>query len=321
MGALNKVMTAEEAVSRFIHDGDDVAIGGFSTNRKPYAIIREVIRQGKKDLVLETSSGGGTDDMLIGCGLVKAINVGYIANAGYSMVCRRFRKATEGGTLPFEDYSIDVQTIAYHGAALGLPYVPIKNMLGSDLEAKWGISEEQRKAIPKLPPKKFVIQDDPFQPGNKLCLVPTPKIDVAIIHVQTASPSGICRIMGTPFQDEDIAIAAKHTIVSCEELVSEEEIRRNPELNTLPGLVVDAVVHAPWGAHPSQVFGYYDYDPQALIQYENVSKTDEDFAAYIRKYVMDAKTDEEYLDLIGKDHLETLKVDPELGFARNLPRK
>src|SRR5699024_4262110 len=141
----------------------------------------------------------------------------------------------EKGTLPVEDYSLDVQTIAYHAAALGLSYVAVKNMLGSDLEKEWGISEEERKKYPKLPAKKFVIAEDPFHPGSRLCLVPAPQIDVACIHVQKASPSGICRIEGAGFQDEDIAIAARHTIVSCEELVSDEEMRADPNANTLPG--------------------------------------------------------------------------------------
>ena len=315
----SKLMTAEQAISRFVHDGDCIALGGFSTNRRAYGLVREIIRQGKKDLVLESGSSGGDEDMLIGMGLVKAINVSYIANAGYSMVCRRFRSACEKNEILFEDYSIDVQTIAYHGAALGLPYVPIKNMLGSDLEAKWGISEEQRKSCPKLPPVKFIIQDDPFHPGEKLCLVPCPEIDVALIHVQQASPEGICRISGTAFQDEDIAIAAKHTIVSCEELIPDEEMRREPDRNMIPGLCVDAVVHIPWGAHPSQCAGFYDYDPQALKLYDECGKTQEGFMDFMKKYL--PATHEEYLQIVGEEHLNTLKVDPELGFARALQRK
>ena len=164
----NKLMTAADAIARFVHDGDCIAFGGFSTNRRAYGLVREVIRQKKRDLTVESGSAGGDIDMLIGAGCVKVMNISYIANSGFTMVCRRFREAVEQGTLPVEDYSLDVQTIAYHGAALGLPYVPVKNMLGSDLETVWGISKEERKKYPKLPAKKFVVADDPFSPGSKL---------------------------------------------------------------------------------------------------------------------------------------------------------
>ena len=183
----------------------------------------------------------------------------------------------------------------------------------------WGISEEERKKYPKLPAKKFVVADDPFHPGSKLCLVPTPKIDVALVHVQKASPDGTCRIEGARFQDEDIAIAAKHTIVSCEELVSDEEMHADPNANTLPGLCVDAVVHLPWGAHPSQCFGYYDYDPKAMIAYDKVSRTQESFDAWLAESL--GADHEGYLQTVGQEHLDSLKVDPSLGYVPGLKRK
>lgn len=319
MKAASKVMSAEQAVATFLHNGDCLALGGFSTNRRSYGLVREIIRQKKHDLYLESGAAGGDVDMLIGAGCVKAINISYIANSGFTMVCRRFRNAAEQGTLPIEDYSLDVQTIAYHGAALGLPYMPIKNMLGSDLEEKWGISEEVREQHPKLPAKKFIIQEDPFHPGNRLCLIPTPQIDVACIHVQKACPEGICRIDGAPFQDVDIAIAAKHTIVSCEELLTNEEMRMTPNRNTLPGLCVSAVVHMPYGAHPSQCYGCYDYDAQELLKYDKASRTQEDFNAYIAASIF--PTHQMYLDSIGAARLKALQVVPQLGYVRGLQRK
>ncbi|MDO4859702.1 MAG: CoA-transferase [Bacillota bacterium] len=319
----SKVMTAAEAVKKYVHDGDCIAIGGFVTNRRPYVLTREIIRQGQKDLYLEGGPSAGDMDMLIGCGQVSIYIVSYIANSGYSQVCRRFRKAVEKGAnkIMFDDYSLDVQTIAYHGAALGLTYVPVKNMLGSDLVNKWGISEEERKKHPKLPNKKFVIQEDPFNPGSDLCLVPTPQIDVALIHAQYACPDGTFRIEGPGFQDLDIAMAAKHTIVSCEELLTVEQMHRNPELNTCVGLCVDAVVEAPRGAHPTQCFGRYDYDGQFLLEYEEASKTDEGFEAFIKKYVTDCPTHWDYLEKIGIQHLVEARVDKGYGWKRGLKRK
>jgi len=323
---MGKVMTAAEAVGRFLQDGDVLAIGGFVTNRRPYGLVCEAIRQGKRELIVEGGPSGGDIDMLIGAGCVRAIMISYIANSGYSMVCRRFRAAIEeGGDFPgellFEDFSLDVQTIAYHGAALGLPYVPVKNMLASDMTEAWGISEETRRKYPKMPAKKYIIQEDPFEPGSRLCLVPTPRIDVALIHVQVASPEGICRIEGPEFQDADIAIAARHTIVSCEELVSDEEMRRAPERNTLPGLCVDAVVPMPFGAHPSQCFGRYDYDSRVLTAYEEVSRTQKDFDAFLDEYVMRARDHEGWLDKWGRDGLAALRIPEGETFAPGLKRK
>lgn len=320
MIASNKVKTAEEAVAALLRDGDCVAFGGFVTNRKPYALAREIIRQKRRNLYVEGGPAGGDVDMLIGAGCVVAISNSYIANSGYTAVSRRFREGIEKGTLLFEDYSLDVHTIAYHGAALGLPYVPVKFMLGSDMVNKWGISREERKKHPKLPAEKFVIQDDPFKPGSQLCLVPTPEIDVACIHVQVASPDGTCRLIGPPFQDIDIAQAAKHTIVSCEELVCNEEIRRNPELNSLPGLCVDAVVHAPYGAHPSQCFGYYDYDPAYYVEYDIASRTQEEFNKYIEKKVDGCPTNDAYIDKLGASRLTALRVHSDCGYVRGQKR-
>lgn len=314
-------MSAQQAVSRFVKDGDCLALGGFVTNRRAYGLAREIIRQRKRDLYLEGGPGTGDIDMLIGTGCVSVMVNSYMANSGYTMVCRRFREAIEKGELLFEDYSLDVQTIIYHGAALGLRYMPVKNMLGSDLVEKWGISEEQRKKHPKLPDKKFIIQENPFEAGDMLCLVPTPQIDVACIHVQQASEDGTCRIIGPQFQDVDIAMAAKHTIISCEELIPVEEMRAEPEKNTLPGLCVDAVVPMPFGAHPSQCFQKYDYDSQFYWKYDAVSRSQESFDQFIQQYVDSPADHEAYLNLIGRERLDELVIrDARMGYVKGLKR-
>jgi glutaconate CoA-transferase subunit A len=317
----SKLMTAAEAVAAYVNDGDCLAFGGFVTNRRPYALVREIIRQKKHGLYIEGGPSGGDIDMLIGAGCVTAIMISYIANSGYTAVGRRFREAVESGSILFEDFSLDVQTIAYHAAALGLPFVPVKNMLGSDLEYKWGIAKETRAAHPKLAKEKFIIIEDPFNQGNRLCCVPSPVIDVACIHAQTASPDGTCRLLGAPFQDLDIAMAAGHTIVSCEELVGDDVIRLSPEANCLSGLCVDAVVHAPYGAHPSQCFGHYDYDGELYLEYDRASKTREGFAEFIETYVTACPTHETYLDHIGAARLIALRVQPGVGYVLGLKRK
>lgn len=313
-------MTAQQAISTFLNDGDCLALGGFSTNRRAYGLVREIIKQKKKNLYVEGGPSGCDIDMLIGAGCVKAMIISYIANSGYSMVGRRFRDAIENNKILFDDYSLDVQTIAYHAAALGLNYVPVKNMLGSDLAKHWGISEEERKKHPKLPPKKFILQDNPFKKDDPLFLIPTPQIDVACIHVQKASPDGTVRIEGPWFQDMDIAIAAKRTIISCEELLSNEEIRRNPELNTVTGLCIDAVVHMPMGAHPSQCFGYYDYDSKVMWEYEDLSKTKEAFDEFLDRTIYSLDTHNDYLNSFPTTQFLNLAIDKEFGYKVGIKR-
>ncbi len=313
---MSKVLTLKEAIEKFVHDGDHIAFGGFTTNRKPYAAAYEILRQGQKDFIVEAGPAGGDWDMLIGAGRVKAYINCYTANSGFSNVCRCYRRAIENGDMLFEDYSQDAQIMMFHAAALGIPYVPVKVMFGSDLMEKWGISAEQRKQIDKLPNEKYIVQDNPFNPGEKLVLLPTPKLDTAIIHVQKASPDGTCRIEGDEFHDVDIAIAAKRCIITCEELVSNEEIKKDPNLNTIPGFVVDAVVHAPHGAHPSQCYNYYDFDSKFLKDYEQASKTVETFNEFINEWGYEPKTHEEYLNKLGATRLINTKVIPGLGYAK-----
>ena len=268
---MNKVYSMHDAVAKFVEDGDVLAIGGFTTNRKPYATVSEILRQGQKDFVVYAGPGGGEVDMLIGEGRVAAYINCYTANSGYTNVSRRFRAAIEKGQLTYEDYSQDVLMLMLHAASLGLPFLPVRLMQGSGLMKYWGISEEQRKALDKVDDLKCVEIDNPFKPGEKVVAVPTPRLDLAVIHVQKASPDGTCIIEGDEFHDVDVAVAARKVIVTCEELVSDEYIRRDPTLNRIFGECVSAVVHAPYGAWPSQCYNYYDNDSHALKEYDKAS--------------------------------------------------
>ncbi len=311
---MNKVYTLADAVAKFVQNGDHMAIGGFTTSRKPLATVCEIIRQGKTDFIGEGGPAGSDWDMLIGMNRLKAYINCYTANPRFSNVSCRFRAAIQEGRLLFEDYSQDAAMMMFHGAALGLEYVPVKMMLGSGLEKEWGISAEVRKTIEKLPDQKYIIQENPFKPGEKLLLLPVPQLDVALIHVQMASPDGTCRILGDPYHDVDLAFGSKRTIVTCEELVPNDVIRRDPGLNSIPGIVVDAVVHLPYGAHPSQVYDCYDYDKPFYMDYDKAGKTDEAFAAFMKEWVLDLKDHKAYLNKLGAERLIDLKVVPGVGY-------
>lgn len=187
--------------------------------------------------------------------------------------------------------------------------------MGSGLVDEWGISKEVRKTIEKLPNDKFVYIDNPFKPGEKVVALPVPVLDTAIIHVQQASPDGTCRIIGDEFHDVDIAIAAKNVIVTCEELVSNEQIRLDPTKNSIAPFCVDAVVHIPHGSHPTQCYDFYDYDNAFLKMYGEASKTDEGFKAFVDEWVYGVKTPEEYLEKLGANRLINLRNVPGYGYA------
>jgi glutaconate CoA-transferase subunit A len=310
-----------EAISKYVKNGDHIVLGGFTTNRKPYAAVYEILRQGLKDFVGEGGPAGGDWDMLIGENRVKAYTNCYTANSGFTNVSRRFRHKYETGELIMEDYSQDAVMLMLHAASLGLPFLPVKLMQGTDLVDKWGISKEVRKTLEKVPDDKFVYVDNPFKKGEKVVALPVPQIDVSIIHVQKASFDGTSIILGDEFHDVDIAVAGKKTIVTCEELVSDEEIRKDPTLTSIPGFCVDAVVHVPYGAHPSQCYGYYDYDAALMKEYDVASKTDEAFDAYMKKWVFDLPDHDAYLNKLGATRLIGLKVVPGLGYAKDMTKE
>ena len=269
---MNKVYTLHDAVAKFVESGDCISFGGFTTNRKPYAAVGEILRQGQKDFTVWAGPAGGDWDMMIGEGRVKAYINCYTANSGYTNVSRRFRAAIEKGELTYEDYSQDVLMLQLHAASLGLPFLPVRLMQGSGLMKYWGISEEQRKTLDKVDDLKCVEMDNPFNPGEKVVAFPCPSWTPPSSTCRRPAPDGTCIIEGDEFHDVDIAVAARKVIVTCEELVSDEYIRRDPTLTRIFGECVDAVVHCPYGAWPSQCYNYYDNDSHALKEYDKASK-------------------------------------------------
>mgnify|MGYP000037780601 CR=1 FL=1 len=313
-GGTGKLCSLEGAVSRYVENGDCIAFGGFSTNRKPFAAIHEIFRQGKRDFIAFGGAAGGDWDMMIGENRVKVYINCYTANSGVTNVGRRFREKIEKGELAFEDYSQDGIMLMLHAAALGLPFLPVRMMMGSDIEKKWRLSREERKKLDKVPDDKLIRMENPFKPGESILALPVPELDTAVIHVQKASPDGTSVILGDLFSDVDLAVAARKVIVTCEELTTEEEIRKDPSMGSIPGFCVDAVVHCPYGAHPTQLYGYYDYDTPYLKEYDRASRTDEGFHAFMENYVYGVKNHREYLEKIGAGRLMDLRVTPGLGY-------
>ena len=305
MNNSDKVKTLKEAVSHFIHDNCHISFGGFTVNRQPMACAYEMIRQGKKNLHVYIHSGGQALDILIGAGCIKAVEIAYGANGRFAPTCVRFRKAVERGELLVEDYSNYQMTLRFQAGAMGVPFLPVKSGMGTDIVKKWGFSAEMRRKEPGLPNQKLLVQNNPFAGDDR-----EPQADT----------QGTVRINGLTFADVEQARAAKHVIITCEELVDPGVLRTEPDRNQIPFFAVDAVVHVPHGAHPCACYGCYDYDAQHLNLYRKMALDDETFAAYLDEFVLAVNSHEEYLDKIGSEVLECIRAVPPFGYAPGLKR-
>ena len=318
-----KVMHLSQAIERFVLDSSHISIGGFTINRNPMAAVYELIRQKKRDLHLYAHSNGQGVDELVGGGVISRLEIAYGGSGRFASTCIRFKKAVQEGTIAVEDYSNFQMTLRFLAGALGVPFLPTRSGMGSDILARWGFSQETRSSNPKMPDKKALVIDNPFgdwAETAKVVLVPAIQPDVSIIHAQKAATDGTVRINGLPFADVEQAKAAEHVIVTCEELVAPDDLRDNADLNTLPPFCVDAVCHVPLGAYPTACYGYYDYDPAYLKNYAAFAHEDDAFHNYMDKYIFGIESHERFLALIDPEQLKKIKADPRTGYAPNLDR-
>jgi glutaconate CoA-transferase subunit A len=320
----DKVMTLRDAVREYVKDGSHISIGGFTISRNPMAAVYEIIRQGIRDLYLYAHSNGQGADELIGGGCVSRLDIAYGGNGKYAATCIRFRKAVQEGTIRIEDYSNFQMCLRFMAGAMGVPFLPTVSSLGTDLVNVWGFSEETRAQDPKMPNKKMVVMDNPFDgwmDTPKVVLVPAIQTDVTILHIQKADKQGTGRIQGLTFADVEQAKSAKHLILTCEELVDTAVLRRNPDQNNIPFIHVDAVVPVSYGAYPTACYGYYDSDPTCMWNYAKYAKDDRLHKEYLQKFIYGVKDHAEFIVLNGgQTQLDKIKADPETGYAVNLAR-
>ncbi len=317
----DKLMSLPEAIRRFVKNGSQVAIGGFTVTRNPMAAVYEIVRQGVKDIHLVCHSNGQALDILIGAGCVKRVEIAYGGNGRYAHTCIRFKKAIQEGTIEFEDYSNYQMSLRFLAGSLGIPFMPTKSGLGTDIVNQEGFSKETRKER-KVAKKKLVVMDNPFDGENdQVLLLPALTPDVTIIHAQYVGDDGTVRIKGLTFADIEQAKAASTLIVTCEEIVPRSFIRLDPDQNSLPSFFVDAIVRVPHGAHPTACFAFYDYDPRHLNLYKKTAVNDALFAQYLKEWVFDVSSHEEYLEKVGVASLLEIEANPVLGYARGLNRK
>lgn len=260
--------------------------------------------------------------MLIGAGCVKRVELAYEADEAFNTIGWRWRLAVERGQIEWEDYSNFAMVARFTAGAMGLPFMPIRSLLGSDLVYRQTLSREQRAADPRTAPQKLHLMESPFNPEDRVVLVPAIHTDFAVLHVQKASVFGTIRVEGQTFADVQQALCAETVIVTAEEIVAEELLRQEPERNPLPYFVVKQVCHVPFGAHPYAVFNYYDYDPQQLKLYHDSASDDATFQQYLRKFVYGVKNHSEYLAAVGGPaRLNNLKAHPAYGYNPHLTRR
>ncbi len=317
----DKLMSLEEAVKKFVKDGSQIALGGFTISRNSMAVTYEIVRQKIKDLHIVCHSHGQALDVLIGAGCVKRLEIAYGGNGRYAPTCIRFKKAIQRAEIEFEDYSNYQMSLRFLAGALSIPFMPTKSGLGSDLLNYEGFSERIRKE-PKVADKKFTIMQNPFSDGDdNVVLLPALTPDVALMHAQYVGEDGTVRIKGLTFADIEQAKSADTVIVTCEEIVPRSFIRLDPDQNSLPPFFVDAIVKVPYGAHPTACYAFYDYDPKHLNLYKKVAEDDSLFKEYLNEWVYGVSSHEEYLQKIGSEMLLKIKANPVVGYATGLDRK
>lgn len=297
-------------------------------NRQPMACAYEIIRQGITGLHVFMHSGGQALDPLIGAGCVRAVEIAYGANGRFAPTCPCFRRMVECGELLVEDYTNYQMTLRFLAGAMGVPFLPVRSGMGTDIVERWGFDADMRSRDGRLPSQKLIVWENPFASGLRsegppepVVLVPAINPDVTVIHAQQADTQGTVRIAGLSFADVEQAWAARHVIVTCEELVEPKVLRAEPDRNQIPFILVDAVVHVPFGAHPTACHGFYDYDAHHLYEYRTAAADRVRFSAYLDRYVHGVDGHAGYLDVIGAEALERIRAVSPLGYAPGLVRR
>lgn len=276
---MNKVLPNLNEAAALVNDGDTITISGAFFEQVPMALIRAIIRRGVKDLNIVVAAHGIAVDILIGAGCVKSVMGAYIGFEGYGLA-PNFRRAVEEGKLELRESACFAIASALKAAALGVPFMPLKGLFGSDLE--------------KLRTEYRTYRWD----GEEVLLVPAIKPDVCIVHAHRADPEGNIQTKGSSW-DDTLAEAAERVIVTVEEIVPTEVIREHPELTKIPSFVTTAVVEVPYGAHPTGCPFVYDFDEAHIKHYLEMAKTAEGFQQYLEEFVYGPRTHEEYLQKVG----------------------
>jgi glutaconate CoA-transferase subunit A len=288
----SKLTTLREAVGAHLHDGDTLAIEGF-THLISFAAAHEVIRQGRRGLTLARLTPDLVYDQMVAAGCASKLVFSWIGNPGVGSL-HAIRRAIENGSLEIEEYSHHGMVARYAAGASRLPFFPLRSYDGSDLAT----------ANPRI---RRV--SSPYD-GEEVAVVPPLNPDLTIIHAQRADADGNVQAWGIVGVQREAALAARRVIAVVEELVDSSVIRDDPDRTLLPGTVVDAVCVEPFGAHPSFAQGYYDRDNAFYRDWDAVSRDPARVAAWLDEWVSGLDGRAEYMGRLGSDVVEALRPEP-----------
>jgi glutaconate CoA-transferase subunit A len=287
---MSKLSSLAEAISQYVQDGDCVYLAGF-THLIPFAAGHEIIRQGRKELVLARATPDLIYDQMVAAGCARKVIFSYMGNPGVGSL-RALRAAIEAGKLEWEEYSHFGMISRLQAGAAGLPFMPMNQTATVDLE----------RANPLI---RRVT--DPYS-GREVVVVPALHPDVAVVHVQRADARGNAHLWGIIGEQKEAAFAARHVILTAEEIVDEAVIRSDPNRTLIPEFIVDAVCHVPYAAHPSYTQGYYDRDNDFYLEWDKLSESAETLRAYLEEWVYGVTDRSAYWQKLGVDVHTRLRV-------------
>jgi glutaconate CoA-transferase, subunit A len=282
-----------------VRDGDTVYAAGF-THLMPFAATHEMIRQERRDLTLARATPDLVYDQMVAAGCARKLIFSYAGNPGVGSL-RLVRRAIERGEVEWEEYTHYGMVARLYAGAARLPFMHLRSNAGSDLPA----------ANPLI---RTVTC--PYT-GEELSTVPALRPDVAIVHAQRADAEGNAHIWGIVGEQKEVAFAAERVILTCEELVTAEQIASDPNRTLIPAMVVNAVVHEPWCCHPSHVQGYYDRDNSFYIEWDRISADDAATRAYLDEWVYGVPDRRAYVEKLGVARLQALVPPPTYGMPAN----
>ncbi len=277
-----KLSTVSKVVRDMISDGDYIAIGGFGAIRVPNAIVHEIVRQGKKNLGFAGHTSTHDFQVLVGGNCISKCDIAYIVGLEARGLSPNARRAVQNGEIQLTEWTNATLSWRLKAAAMGLSFLPARNMLGTDT-----FNYSAAKEI-----------ECPYT-GKKFAAYPALYPDFAAIHVHEADEYGNCRVRGATVSDQDLARASKRVVITTERLVPTEEIRNNPEGTFIPFWCVDAVIEVPYGSYPGNMPYEYFSDEAHIKEWLTVEKDPQAFRDFIKKQVYDTKDFYEYLALNG----------------------
>jgi glutaconate CoA-transferase subunit A len=289
---MSKVATMRDAVAALVHDGDCVAIEGF-THLICFAAGHEIVRQRKRDLTLARLTPDLIYDQMIAAGVARKLVFSWLGNPGVGGLhaIRRRVEDADPAPLEVEEYSHFGMVGRYAAGASNLPFFPLRSYFETDLP----------KANPLIRPIRSPFGEE------TVYAVPPLEPDVTIVHAQRADADGNTQMWGLLGCQKEAAFAADRVIVVVEELVDEAVVRADPNRTVIPGLIVDAVVVEPWGAHPSYVQGSYDRDNRFYLDWDAISRDASSTQAWLDEWVYGVSGRAEYMAKLGVERQAALR--------------